>query len=66
MSQQQTVRITTTETSAGSALIINSGYLKTAPGLLKFAQLVNIHDQPMIRSAVRPSIFHNYLHKFIY
>lgn len=40
MSQQQTVRITTTETSTGSALVINSGYLKTAPGLLKFAELI--------------------------
>lgn len=42
MSQQQTVRITTTETTNSSALIINSGYLKTAPGLLKVAQFVNI------------------------
>lgn len=42
MSQQQTVRITTTETTNSSALIINSGYLKTPPGLLKVAQFVNI------------------------
>lgn len=40
--QQQTVRITTTETSTSSALVINSGYLKTPPGLLKVAQFVNI------------------------
>lgn len=44
MSQQQTVRITTTETTSSSALVINSGYLKTAPGLLKVAQFVNIAD----------------------
>jgi len=40
MSQQQTVRITTTETSNSSALIINSGYLKTPPGLLKVLQFI--------------------------
>jgi len=40
MSQQQTVRITTTETTSSSALVINSGYLKTAPGLLKVAQFI--------------------------
>lgn len=40
MSQHQTVRITTTETT--SALVINTGYFKTAPGLLKLAQFVNI------------------------
>lgn len=42
MSQQQTVRITTTETSHGSALIINTGYLATPPGILKLLQFVNI------------------------
>lgn len=42
MSQQQTVRITTTETSTSSAWVINTGYLKTPPGLLKIAQFVNI------------------------
>lgn len=42
MSQQQTVRITTTESSNSDACIINSGYLKTAPGLLKVLQFVNI------------------------
>lgn len=40
--QQQTVRITTTTTSSSSHLIINTGYLKTWPGLLKLAQFVNI------------------------
>lgn len=49
MSQQQTVRITTTETTSSSALVINSGYLKTAPGLLKVAQFVNI---PRIFSSI--------------
>lgn len=43
MSQQQTVRITTTETSHSSALIINTGYLATPPGILKLLQFVNIH-----------------------
>lgn len=42
MSQQQTVRITTTETTNSSALVINSGYITTPPGLLKVAQFVNI------------------------
>lgn len=41
MSQQQTVRITTTETSHSSALIINTGYLSTPPGILKLLQFVN-------------------------
>lgn len=40
--QQQTVRITTTSTSTSSTLVINTGYLKTWPGLLKLAQFVNI------------------------
>lgn len=40
MSQQQTVRITTTETTTSTALTINSGYLKTPPGLLKILQFV--------------------------
>lgn len=40
--QQQTVRITTTETTSSSALVINTGYLGTPPGLLKLAQFVNI------------------------
>ncbi|XP_055302343.1 uncharacterized protein LOC129568455 [Sitodiplosis mosellana] len=40
MSQQQTVRITTTETTNSSALIINSGYLSTIPGLLKVSQFI--------------------------
>lgn len=40
MSQQQTVRITTTETSHSSALIINTGYLATPPGILKVLQFL--------------------------
>lgn len=40
--QQQTVRITTTETTTTTPLVINSGYLKTPPGLLKVIQFVNI------------------------
>lgn len=51
MSQQQTVRITTTETSSSSALVINSGYLKTPPGLLKLAQFVNIEIESLAESA---------------
>jgi len=39
MSQAQTVRITTTTTSS-SALVLNTGYIKTLPGLLKLAQFV--------------------------
>lgn len=42
MSSQQTVRITTTETSNTSALILNIGYLATPPGILKVLQVVNI------------------------
>lgn len=42
--QQQTVRITTTETTNSSALVINSGYLCKPEGLLKVAQFVNIRN----------------------
>lgn len=39
MSHSVTITRTTTSTS-GSALILNTGYLKTVPGLLKLAQLL--------------------------
>lgn len=35
-----TVKITTTTTSNSNAIILNSGYLKTIPGLLKLGELV--------------------------
>lgn len=35
-----TVKITTTTTTNSNALILNTGYLKTIPGLLKLGQLV--------------------------
>jgi len=35
-----TVKITTTTTSNSNAIILNSGYLKTVPGLLKLGQLI--------------------------
>lgn len=41
MSHAVTITRTTTTTSGTSALIINTGYLKTVPGLLKLAQLVS-------------------------
>lgn len=45
MSSQQTVRITTTSSSTSGALVVNTGYLKTLPGLLKIAQFVIIDFQ---------------------
>lgn len=41
MSHAVTITRTTTTTTGTSALIINTGYLKTVPGLLKLAQLVS-------------------------
>lgn len=41
MSHSVTITRTTTSTNSTSALILNTGYLKTLPGLLKLAQLVN-------------------------
>lgn len=41
MSHAVTITRTTTTTSGTSALIINTGYMKTVPGLLKLAQLVS-------------------------
>lgn len=41
MSHSVTVTRTTT-TTGGSYIVLNTGYLKTIPGLLKLAQLVNI------------------------
>lgn len=35
-----TVKITTTTTSNSNAIILNSGYLKTVPGLLKLGELI--------------------------
>lgn len=54
MSQQQTVRVTTTETTTSHAMVINSGYLKSPPGVLKVIQFVNIpikftHFFPVVR-----------------
>lgn len=40
MSHSVTVRTTTTSTST-SLVVLNTGYLKTVPGLLKLAQLVS-------------------------
>lgn len=40
MSHTVTVTRTTT-TSSGSYIVLNTGYLKTIPGLLKLAQLVS-------------------------
>jgi hypothetical protein len=40
MSHAVTITRTTTTTSGTSALIINTGYMKTIPGLLKLAQLI--------------------------
>jgi len=41
MSQAHTVRVTTTTTSSStSALVLNTGYLKTLPGLLKVAEFI--------------------------
>lgn len=43
MSQAQSVRITTTTTSSStSTLVLNIGYLKSIPGLLKLLEVVNI------------------------
>lgn len=42
MSHAVTITRTTTTTSGTSALIINTGYMKTVPGLLKLAQLVSL------------------------
>ncbi|GAB0089006.1 uncharacterized protein DMENIID0001_034770 [Sergentomyia squamirostris] len=39
MSHSVTITRTTTTTS-GSAIVVNTGYMKTFPGLLKFAQLI--------------------------
>lgn len=44
MSHSVTITRTTT-TNSTSALILNTGYLKTLPGLLKLAQLVTINWQ---------------------
>lgn len=42
MSQSHTVRVTTTTTSSSStAIVLNTGYLKTLPGLLKVAEFVS-------------------------
>lgn len=38
-----TVKITTTTTSNSNAVILNTGYLKTIPGLLKLGELVWKH-----------------------
>lgn len=35
-----TVKITTTSTSNSNAIVLNSGYLKTVPGLLKLGELI--------------------------
>jgi len=35
-----TVKITTTSTSNSNSIILNSGYLKTVPGLLKLGELI--------------------------
>lgn len=35
-----TVKITTTTTTNSNALVLNTGYLKTIPGLLKLGQFV--------------------------
>ncbi|KAG4067908.1 hypothetical protein HA402_010594 [Bradysia odoriphaga] len=35
-----TVKITTTTTSNSNAIVLNSGYLKTVPGLLKLGELI--------------------------
>lgn len=43
MSHSVTITRTTTTTST-SAIILNTGYLKTMPGFLKLAQLVNINN----------------------
>lgn len=40
MSHSVTITRTTTTNTASSALILNTGYLKTLPGLLKLAQLI--------------------------
>lgn len=42
MSHAVTITRTTTTTTSSSALFLNTGYLKTVPGLLKVAQLVSI------------------------
>lgn len=63
--QQQTVRITTTETTSSSALVINSGYLATPPGLLKLAQFVNIVQSIVITMKKKLS-FVNYKFHYVY
>lgn len=42
MSHAVTITRTTTTTTSSSAVFLNTGYLKTVPGLLKLAQLVSI------------------------
>lgn len=37
-----TVTVTRTTTSTTSAIILNTGYVKSVPGLLKLAQVVSI------------------------
>lgn len=44
MSHAVTITRTTTTHTTSSAIMINSGYLKTIPGLLKLAELVIIRN----------------------
>lgn len=64
MSQQQTVRVTTTETTTSTALVINSGYLKTPPGILKVIQFVNIPTQHSIYNSVDWQQFGEFSNRF--
>lgn len=45
MSHSVTITRTVTSSNTTSTLVLNTGYLRTCPGLLKLAELVNIDSK---------------------